>query len=225
MAASELSVGNEKVISPNSDTSPDVSPISDAYAGGANAAEEKEMSIRTDDTTEMMDNYGTSSGEDESFHPDGESDLNDGFGSDEDRSAISDCTRDGSVSDADDTDNNYITDGGQIYTSYEELAAADLAELKSAFPELRSLPSIAALPKAHRFAQLRELGLCAKEAYLATGRLLSPRDNRSHLCSAVPKGAGTGMGSMKPSELSAARELFSSLSDADIQRLFRRVTK
>lgn len=122
-------------------------------------------------------------------------------------------------------DNTYgipLSEDGQI--SYEQLAIQDLAELKESFPELRSIQSVAALPCALRYAELRDLGLSAKEAYLATGRIAGRQDNRSHLHSSVPKGVAGAGTSMKPSELSAARELFTSLSDADIQRLFKRVT-
>ena len=107
--------------------------------------------------------------------------------------------------------------------NYEELARRDLEELTARFPETRILKSITSLPNALRYAELRDLGLTATEAYLASGRLRPASDNRSHLHSQVPKGSSDTGSYMKASELNSAREIFSSLSDAEIQRLYKRV--
>ena len=106
---------------------------------------------------------------------------------------------------------------------YAALAARDLAELTEKFPEARQLSSIAQLPNALRYAQLRDLGLSPTEAYLATGRIKAPADNRAHLHSRVPRGSSDAGKDMRASELSSARELFSSLSDDEIRRLYKRV--
>ena len=107
--------------------------------------------------------------------------------------------------------------------SYEDLARRDLEELSAKFPEARMLKSITALPNALRYAELRDLGLTPTEAYLATGRLRPASDNRAHLNSKVPKGSSERGSYMKISELNSAREIFSSLSDDEIQRLYKRV--
>lgn len=107
--------------------------------------------------------------------------------------------------------------------NFEELARRDLAELASRFPETRNLRSITDLPNALRYAELRDLGLSPTEAYLATGKLRTPQDNRAHLHSSVPKGSSDAGSYMKASELNSARELFSSLSDDEIRRLYKRV--
>ena len=114
-------------------------------------------------------------------------------------------------------------DDGFDAVSYEELARRDLEEIHAKFPETRGLRSITALPKALRYAELRDLGLSPTEAYLATGRLRPASDNRAHLNSKVPKGSSERGSFMKLSELNSARELFSSLSDEEIQRLYKRV--
>lgn len=109
---------------------------------------------------------------------------------------------------------------------YRELAEADLAQLRAQFPQLSRISHLSELDNPRRYAELREAGLSPKEALLATddSRLRQRRyDNRAHLYSAVPKGAGGGV-SMTASELSAARNLFEGLSDAELTALYRRAT-
>ena len=109
---------------------------------------------------------------------------------------------------------------------YKELAEADLAQLRAQFPQLSRISHLSELDNPRRYAELREAGLSPKEALLATddSRLRQRRyDNRAHLHSAVPKGACGGV-SMTASELSAARNLFEGLSDAELAALYRRAT-
>ena len=108
---------------------------------------------------------------------------------------------------------------------YAALAAEDLATLKAQFPALKSLSSLAALTDPVRYAELRELGLSPKEAYLASGgttRVTS--DNRSHLFSAVPRTSAAVAESISASEMAEVRRLFSDLSDAQIYKLHKKVT-
>jgi hypothetical protein len=109
--------------------------------------------------------------------------------------------------------------------NYDELAKADLEELKAIFPELSEISSITMIENPLRYAALRDLGLSAKEAYLATNAHKSRYDNRSHLNSAVPGGAAAPKSSMSVAELDAARELFGQLSDREIQKLYKKVTR
>lgn len=110
-------------------------------------------------------------------------------------------------------------------TDYEELVMRDLEELKAEFPELSELTHVAELENPMRYAALRDLGLSAAEAYLASTRKRTVRDSRAHLSSATPRGAAIPAHSyMSPKELAKARELFSDMSDAEIQRLYRKVT-
>ncbi len=108
---------------------------------------------------------------------------------------------------------------------YAELARADMRELSEIFPHLAGKRSIAELDNPLRYAALRDLGLSPKEAYLATADPASRYDNRSHLLSAVPKRMGTQEKIMSQNELERARELFSDLSDRELQRLYKKVTK
>lgn len=108
---------------------------------------------------------------------------------------------------------------------YAAIAAEDMLALKAEFPEALSLSHLSELENPTRYAELRELGLSPKEAYLATTRRRAPRiDNRSHLLSAIPRAVvGSGEG-MSHEELAAARELFSDLSDHDIRILYKKAT-
>ena len=119
------------------------------------------------------------------------------------------------------TEDGEIAKGGDAF--YERLAMEDLLALKREFHEAKELNSLSELDDPVRFAELRELGLTPREAYLATKRTRH-QDNRRHLSGAAPRGAGSPRGAMTQSELLRARELFSGMSDKDIQSLFKRVS-
>ena len=110
---------------------------------------------------------------------------------------------------------------------YAALAAEDLLALKREFPELSSLGDLTELEDPARYGALRDLGLSAREAYLATTtpRRMPREDNRAHLHSAVPKAVRASGDGMSEGELSAARELFFGLGDAELHRLYQKVTK
>ena len=117
------------------------------------------------------------------------------------------------------------TEEGEAESSadYEALEAEDLAALRREFYEARGIRSIAELDDPVRFAELRELGLSPREAYLATKKVRR-QDNRQHLRGATPKSAAGVHSGMTSAELSKARELFSGMSDTEIQRLYKRVS-
>ena len=106
---------------------------------------------------------------------------------------------------------------------YDAIMQADVEELRESFPELSSLQDICELQNPLRYAELRDLGLTAREAYLATASR-ARRDNRGHLTSAVPRGAGAPRGGMSRDELTHMRELFPGLGDAELQGLYRKVS-
>lgn len=114
---------------------------------------------------------------------------------------------------------------GTQKTDYADLAKKDMQELASLFPHLRGKESVRELENPLRYAALRDLGLSPKEAYLATHGSVGGYDNRSHLRSAVPRGAASGSDMLGARELEAARELFTGLSDREIQKLYKRVSK
>ena len=108
---------------------------------------------------------------------------------------------------------------------YEQLIENDIKELRSAFPELAEMTDINSLPNAMRYATLRDLGLTATEAYLATSVRERRRDNRSHLVTAVSRSAGAPRGSMSREELAIAKDLLPGMSDTQIYDLYKRVKK
>ncbi len=108
---------------------------------------------------------------------------------------------------------------------YAALLNSDIEELKSTFPELGAMESIDELSDPIRFGALRDLGLTAKEAYLASGGRKRAYDNRTHLVSSVPGGARSAGDGISRQELDVARDLFSGMSESEIQRLYRKVTK
>ena len=128
----------------------------------------------------------------------------------------------GSSSDADSSDGE--DGGGNTDAYYEELMESDLSLLRQEFPELMHLESLTDINNPLRYAALRDLGLTPTEAYLAV-RGKTARDTRSHLTGGIPKPAGAPTGGMSRQELEGARELFSGMSDTEIQKLWRRVTK
>ena len=104
------------------------------------------------------------------------------------------------------------------------LVQEDVRILREQFSELSSLGDITELENPLRYAALRDLGLTPEEAYLATSRK-KRQDNRSHLYPTVPTHSAPPVSAMSESELAAAREIFPSSSDAEIRRLYRKVTK
>ena len=121
------------------------------------------------------------------------------------------------------TDTPHETAPEQI--NYAALAEEDMRYLITLFPHLEGKKSVAELDNPLRYAALRDLGLSPTEAYLATNYKPRPYDNRSHLQSAVPRRASSASELLSTHELEAARELFAGLSDREIQRLYKKVSK
>jgi len=118
-------------------------------------------------------------------------------------------------------------------TDYSRIAAEDLAEIKRLFPEFSSLESLRDLDNAVRFAELRDAGLSVSEALAATNmdrmitsiaQRVARSDGKSHLRSAVPNASAVQKNRMSAEELHSARELFGSLSDRELERLYKRAT-
>ncbi len=108
---------------------------------------------------------------------------------------------------------------------YARLAEEDLAAIRAAAPGLCLPESLGDLKDPYRYGELREAGLSPLEAYLAVEgrRLLSLRtDGRAHLAPTVSRTAVRVGGRMATGELLAARDLFPSLSDGEIEALWRR---
>ena len=110
---------------------------------------------------------------------------------------------------------------------YAEESAVDanepLTELCESYPELTP-ENAAALCNLERYRELRALGLSVEEAYRATSKKKPMPDNRAHLSVSVGGGGAPASHGISEPELRSAREIFSGMSDAEIRRLYKRVT-
>lgn len=109
---------------------------------------------------------------------------------------------------------------------YEALAGADMRTLRAEFPEILDISDLSMLDDPARYGELREMGLSPKEAYLATRKPhASGRDNRSHLKSALPRAVVGGGEGIAPEDLSDYREIFDGMTDHEIRKLYKKVTR
>lgn len=109
---------------------------------------------------------------------------------------------------------------------YGNLIEEDLRALRKAFPELRDIEDITELENATRYGALRDLGLTPEEAYRATSKSrIAKMDTRAHLKSSAPRHALSPNAAMSYRDMEIARSLFSDMSDSEIQRLYKKVTK
>jgi len=118
---------------------------------------------------------------------------------------------------------NQEADASEEEIDYGEVVIRDVMALRAQFPELRSLSDVCELENPLRYAALRDLGLSPAEAYLATSRR-HKKDNRSHLYS-TRTATCAPQGAMTEAEMAAAREIFGDISDTEIRKLYKRVTK
>ena len=108
---------------------------------------------------------------------------------------------------------------------YSSLAEEDIKALRNSFSELKDLKDLTELDNPVRFAKLRDLGYSAVEAYLESTKRKRFADNRSHLHASIPMSRSKPGTSLSREELLVARELFPDASDAEIQKLYRSVTR
>ena len=101
---------------------------------------------------------------------------------------------------------------------------ADLAELKSEFPELAGVSSLTEVDGVTRYGALRDLGLTPAEAYKATRTTRVRQNTRSHLSSAVPRMAASPRDCISREELRTMRGIFGDLSDAELNKLYKKVS-
>lgn len=123
----------------------------------------------------------------------------------------------------DSEENSRTMENVEATVDYAAVVQEDIRILKEEFRELSSLSDICELDDPLRYAALRDLGLTPAEAYLATAKR-QKKDNRSHLM-ATHTVSKSPVGSMSDAELMAAREIFDGVSDSEIRKLYRRVTK
>lgn len=123
------------------------------------------------------------------------------------------------------TDNDTGTISEQA-PDYGKTERDDLAQLRVLFPEMEGAADLSVLTDPRRYGELRELGLSPQEAYRAVGRTaLCSADNRAHLRSAVPRITQAQDMEMTEGELRCARDLFGDMSDAQIRKLYAKVTR
>ncbi|MBE6655966.1 MAG: hypothetical protein E7609_03715 [Ruminococcaceae bacterium] len=108
---------------------------------------------------------------------------------------------------------------------YERLASEDLAEIKRLDPAYAPAAHLGELPFARRFAELRDLGLSVKEALAAAAPRFERHDGRAHLRAVVPRGTRAPEDTLDRDRMKEAKQLFGGLSEAEINALYRRVSK
>ena len=119
-------------------------------------------------------------------------------------------------------------DGRSREEIYRQRAEEDFSEICRAFPEARAARDLFGIGNLSRYAELREAGLPAPEAYAAAhyDRLgLAPMpDSRAHLSSSLGRGAAPAHAGMSAGEMTNARELFPTLTDREIGALYLRAS-
>ncbi len=118
----------------------------------------------------------------------------------------------------------HIADGEEDSAPSEEedpYSADDIEELKKQFPELSDTRASEELLGSEKYKRFRSLGLTPTEAYMACGGgRVKERLRPSSPLSVKRRDVG-----ISDHQLRMARELFSEMSDTEIQALYRRVTK
>ena len=107
---------------------------------------------------------------------------------------------------------------------YRALLEADMKEISSELFDGEAV-KLTDLKNPVRYGALRDLGLTPTEAYLASGGRKEKIDNRAHLQSSVPRRTSSSFSEIPPSDLNAARELFSDMNDSEIRALYKKVTQ
>ena len=108
---------------------------------------------------------------------------------------------------------------------YATLAAEDLAQIKKLDPSYAPAAHLSERPFARRFAELRDLGLSVSEALAAAAPRFEGRNGKSHLRTLAPRGSRGTAGSLDRAQMKEAKLLFSGLSEAEINALYRRVSQ
>lgn len=115
--------------------------------------------------------------------------------------------------------------------SYEEMAQNDLQEIKRLFPSFSGISHLGEIERASRFGEMREAGFSVEEAFMATNyekvfasviKKARMANGKSHLTSTIPAASGSTDSGMTSEEMRAAKEMFSTLSEKEIQALYKR---
>lgn len=120
-------------------------------------------------------------------------------------------------------------------TDFAAMAESDLSEITKAFPSL-GLKSLGDIQNIKRFAELRDKGVSAAEAFAATNAQMlmegaervgaSKATGKAHLQSVAKKAGARAASQMTSAEREAAREFFGdNVSDKELEQLFKKATK
>lgn len=116
----------------------------------------------------------------------------------------------------------------------ERKIADDIAALRSEFPEMKDVTKLEQIPNARRFAELRDAGLTAREAYVAaninaqrdiianSARQAATNASKDHLVSNVPKASRDTSVKISRADMEQLRDLFPDKSDKEIIALYRK---
>ena len=116
----------------------------------------------------------------------------------------------------------------------EKKIADDIAALRSEFPEMKDVTKLEQIPNARRFAELRDAGLSAREAYVAanfnaqrdaiaaSARQAAINASKDHLVSNVPRASKDTSVKISRSEMEQLRDLFPDKSDKEIIALYKK---
>ena len=97
------------------------------------------------------------------------------------------------------------------------------AEITPDAPEVSDATDVPSDPY-ERYLTLCDMGLTPREAYLESIGGIRNHGGKSHLSSTPISHGRVAHSQMSRADLECAREIFSGLSDADIRRLYRKVT-
>ena len=98
---------------------------------------------------------------------------------------------------------------------------AEITALRESFPELSGIDSLGALKNPEKYEKFRRMGLTPTEAYMASGEhRLAVRGIPASPLSVARRTEG-----IPDRQLRMAREIFTGLTDVEIQALYKRVTK
>ena len=116
----------------------------------------------------------------------------------------------------------------------EKKIAEDIAQLHAEFPETKDITKLEQIPNVKRFAELRDAGLSAREAYVAANidaqrdhiaksvRQQNINASKSHLTSNVPKSSRDTSIKISRAEMDQLRDLFADMSDKEIIALYKK---
>lgn len=129
-----------------------------------------------------------------------------------------------------------LSEAQRVYAQVmlEQKIASDIADLRAEFPEMKDVTKLEQIPNARRFAELRDAGLSAREAYVAANfaaqreriaasvRQASTNASKDHLVSNVPKASRDTSVKISRADMEQLRDLFPDKSDKEIIALYRK---